>query len=661
MVWCWQSERWATWYGSVRLNRDKRVARPFRGRSLLPRTTPLSLTSSEAHVSAPRSRSRALRTLSCALIAVGACLTTAGLVSSPAQAEPARSVSVSPGDQLADGQWVRVSWQGFTGDDPVDVRQCAPAATSLTQCSRLLTNAATTAGSGAVTFQVHAGALTASDACDTTHPCSVVVFEDTAPEDFTTDAAAPISFAKTPASCPQDQTGLTALGNDAVARAMFRWQPALCDAPYRAPLDFTTGNDVQGRRDAWRGLRDLGVTQDPLSADDQAMPTVTRRSFTYVPLTASAVGFAYNLHDARTGAQIDDLKLTPELLALIFTGQIDNWNDPRILALNPGHRLPTAVKPIARADGAGITLEVTRYFEATARAAYEQGGRAYQGGPTDTYPSTGFVDLRTGGNAVAQALTKPDDSDYSVYGYIGMLDSSAAAFNGLPMVQVANAAGAFVAPTPVSISAGLSHMVASADGVTAVPAFDSNDPTAYPLPTLTTAMVPTSQVTKATGAALHTILTYATGKGQTVLPGGYAALPPELTALATRQIAKIPVPDEHAPTPSPPATATPRPTSPGGPGSSVTPVGGLPGGGGVPAGTNPGVLAPGPAPATTPSSAETPPVPVAATAVDAQPAPRPVVLPVPVRHPAPLVPGVVLLSSGAALGGSLLLRREVKP
>ncbi|NYG07298.1 ABC-type phosphate transport system substrate-binding protein [Phycicoccus badiiscoriae] len=599
----------------------------------------------------------ALRRVSAALVLGGTCLIGLAAISTGAQAQAPRSVTVTPSDQLAEGQWARVSWQGFTGDAPVDIRQCGPEATRIDQCSHFLTNASTTSGAGALTFQVHTGQLTSAQACDAGHPCSVVVLEDSAPEDFSSAAGAPISFAKTADSCPQNVTGMTALGSDAAARAMFRWATTLCDKPYRTPVDFTTGNDVQGRRNAWRDLRDFGVTQDPLTTEDRSLPTVNQRTFTYVPLTVSAVSFAYNLHDAKTGAQIDDLKLTPDLLAMIFTGQIDNWNDPRILALNQGHSFPTSVKPIARADGCGLTLELTRFFEATAKAAYEQGGAAYRGGPVDTYPSTGFVDLRTGGDAVAQGLTRPDDTDYSVYGYIGVLDSSAAAFNGLPMVQVANAAGQYVAPTDPAILAGLSHMRVGADGVTAQPEFDTTDPAAYPLPTLTTAVVPTSGTTKATGTALRTILTYASGDGQKVLPAGYVPMPAALTDIAAQRIATIPQPQDPKPTPSPaphgpevtPPGTLPAPT-PGslgalsggtGPGGSLT-------GGSMPSPTG-GAPLPGPG-ATTPSET------LRASTVSST---TPLVLPQPAPVPAPLLPGVLMLSSGAALGGTLLLRREV--
>lgn len=57
------------------------------------------------------------------------------------------------------------------------------------------------------------------------------------------------------------------------------------------------------------------------------------------------------------------LKLTGDLLARIFLGKINKWNDPEIAELNPGLQLPDAdITVIHRSDGSGTTAIFTSYL-----------------------------------------------------------------------------------------------------------------------------------------------------------------------------------------------------------------------------------------------------------------------------------------------------------
>ncbi len=59
------------------------------------------------------------------------------------------------------------------------------------------------------------------------------------------------------------------------------------------------------------------------------------------------------------GIEPDQLKLTGELIADIYLGKITKWNDPRIVELNAGLKLPNlAIAPVYRADGVGHDVRV---------------------------------------------------------------------------------------------------------------------------------------------------------------------------------------------------------------------------------------------------------------------------------------------------------------
>ena len=63
------------------------------------------------------------------------------------------------------------------------------------------------------------------------------------------------------------------------------------------------------------------------------------------------------------GIQSREMRLTGQVLGDIYLGKITKWNDPAIVALNPGLKLPdAAISPVRRADGSGTTFIFTNYL-----------------------------------------------------------------------------------------------------------------------------------------------------------------------------------------------------------------------------------------------------------------------------------------------------------
>ena len=58
-----------------------------------------------------------------------------------------------------------------------------------------------------------------------------------------------------------------------------------------------------------------------------------------------------------------EIKFTPEALADIFLGKIQNWNDPAIAKANPGVNFPNQpIIVVHRSDGSGTTYIFTDYL-----------------------------------------------------------------------------------------------------------------------------------------------------------------------------------------------------------------------------------------------------------------------------------------------------------
>jgi phosphate transport system substrate-binding protein len=63
------------------------------------------------------------------------------------------------------------------------------------------------------------------------------------------------------------------------------------------------------------------------------------------------------------GMQPGQIKLTGQVLGDIYLGKILKWNDPALLALNPGVTLPAAdIQVVSRADGSGTSFIFTNYL-----------------------------------------------------------------------------------------------------------------------------------------------------------------------------------------------------------------------------------------------------------------------------------------------------------
>jgi phosphate ABC transporter substrate-binding protein, PhoT family (TC 3.A.1.7.1) len=78
-----------------------------------------------------------------------------------------------------------------------------------------------------------------------------------------------------------------------------------------------------------------------------------------LPMTAGAIVIAYNLPG------IDGLKLPRNVYPEIFLGKITKWNDAKIVAANPGVKLPdTPITVVVRSDKSGTTFGFTGHLSA---------------------------------------------------------------------------------------------------------------------------------------------------------------------------------------------------------------------------------------------------------------------------------------------------------
>jgi phosphate transport system substrate-binding protein len=140
------------------------------------------------------------------------------------------------------------------------------------------------------------------------------------------------------------------------------------------------------------------------------------------------------------------IRFTGPLLADIFLGKVNNWNDPAIAAINPGVPLPDRrITVVHRSDGSGTTFNWVNYLSKVSPEWKTKVGE----GTSVKWPAG----VGGKGNEGVAAYTK------QIPGAIGYVELSYALVNKLVYGAVKNRSGKFVTPSIASFQAA----AASAD------------------------------------------------------------------------------------------------------------------------------------------------------------------------------------------------------
>ena len=183
----------------------------------------------------------------------------------------------------------------------------------------------------------------------------------------------------------------------------------------------------------------------------------------HVPTCMGAVVLAYNLDG------VSELKLSGEVIADIFAGNIKMWNDERLAALNPDVTLPAeAIIPVFRSDGSGTTFVFTDYLT----KASPMWASNFGVGKSVNFPSG---QAAKGNPGVAGVIKQTKNS----IGYVG---SEYAFAQKIPYARVQNLRGEYVLPSSATISAAASGEI-PADTRCSITNADAAG--AYPISTFT--------------------------------------------------------------------------------------------------------------------------------------------------------------------------------
>ena len=252
------------------------------------------------------------------------------------------------------------------------------------------------------------------------------------------------------------------------------------------------------------GTVDFGATDAPMKDDQIAkVPDVV-----HIPTVLGAVVVAYNAPGLKS------LRFSGETLANVFLGKISKWNDPAILADNPGLKLPEQAIVVARrSDGSGTNAIFTDYLSKVSPEFKSKVGS----GTSVNWP----VGLGGKGNDGVTGLVK------ATPGSIGYVELAYAIQQKLTVAELKNKDGNWVKASIESTTAAANGVEMPADFRVSITNASGKD--SYPIAGFTWLLVHRDSKDAAKGKAIVNFLRWALNDGEKMAtPLDYAPLPREV-------------------------------------------------------------------------------------------------------------------------------------
>ena len=267
---------------------------------------------------------------------------------------------------------------------------------------------------------------------------------------------------------------------------------------------------------------DFGASDSPMSDDE--MSKAKGGPVLHIPTVLGADVVTYNVPGVTA-----PLKLTPEVIAGIFSGNIKKWNDTRIASLNSGVTLPSSdILVVHRSDGSGTTYIFTDYLSTAVPSWKASIGK----GKEVKWP----VGIGAKGNEGVAGQVKQTP------GAIGYVELAYAKQNNLPIAAVRNQAGQFVVASVAGVTAAAAGVAKSLPENTDYRLSIVNAPGAdsYPISSFTWLLVYKQQKDAAKGQKLVDFLNWALTEGeQSASSLDYAPLPTDMAAKVKARVATV--------------------------------------------------------------------------------------------------------------------------
>jgi phosphate transport system substrate-binding protein len=245
-----------------------------------------------------------------------------------------------------------------------------------------------------------------------------------------TSTMAIIALAAAACAWPASAVDITGAGASFPFPIYWKWAEAY-KKETGAGLNYQSIGSGGGIRQIQAKTVAFGATDAPLKGED-----LDKHGLVQFPTVLGGVVPVVNVQ----GLQSGDLKLTGEVLADIYRGEIKSWNDPKIVGLNKDVKVPDAtITPVYRSDSSGTTSIFTTYLSEVSPSWKGSLGI----GTTVNWP----VGQGGKGNEGVAATVK------QVANSIGYVEFAYAKQNNIPYAQLQNKDGQFVRPDSKAFAA----------------------------------------------------------------------------------------------------------------------------------------------------------------------------------------------------------------
>lgn len=309
---------------------------------------------------------------------------------------------------------------------------------------------------------------------------------------------------------------IAAAGASSQGSAQEAWVAAFQTANDQVTIDYDPSGSGAGRESFIAGGVAFAGTDSSLSDEEIAggfAGCTPDTGYFEVPAYISPIAVIFNVEG------VDSLNLDATTLASIFKGDITEWDDDAIAALNEGVELPSApITAVHRSDDSGTTKNFADYL-------FQNAADIWTEEPADAFPYSGEAAAKTAG--VVDAVTNGTNT-------IGYADASQAGDLGVANIKVGDEFVAYTAEAAAAVVDG-SPLVEGRDATDLAIKLNrlTTDPSEYPL-VLVSYIIGCQEYTDAeVGAVVKSYVSYITSEeGQAVAASsaGAAPLSAELSA-----------------------------------------------------------------------------------------------------------------------------------
>jgi phosphate transport system substrate-binding protein len=312
----------------------------------------------------------------------------------------------------------------------------------------------------------------------------------------------------------QNLVVLVGSGSSVPAPLYKRWAQEYGNSKNTIRMRYLPSSTSDGIEQISHGAGDFGAGEAPLSEKERKDGGLIQ-----LPVVLIAIVPIYNLPDLH-----QQLRLSGEVLAEIFLGEVKRWNAPQIAKLNPDISLPDfPIKVITRPPGKGSNYIFTDFLsKVSSRFRTQVGITASPKWPV---------------GAPAERSSDMADQVRNNLGAIGFVEFQYAVKGSIPQAAVLNPAGKFVKASTESFAAacraaGSTRWNGYSASLTNAPGADS-----FPIASFTWIYLRTSSSDPVRAAALTNFLSWIYSDGQQfAVQEGYTELPPPLLATVRERV-----------------------------------------------------------------------------------------------------------------------------